>query len=437
MNTQGNRFLRWWSITYLVLMLAVVAFNYAIDPYRVFQAPTWSRFNANKSAIINQTWLYKAYEINRQEPVTLLLGSSRVAAGMDALSPSWPSDFRPVYNLGIDAGTPYVALRYLQHAMSTNVPKTVVIGLDFELFLDVLEASHSVHKEFESRLATNPDGTANRGAPRQRLSDIASVLLSYDALSDTIGTVTQNVLGKATAISAGNEIDSELDTIIGQTGTRPWFEWMNLINVRRLTSSFNSFAMSDLRSLLALCASQNIRVILYIHPIPAQGLEMLDLLGCWNAFEDWKRELVDVVSEYAQPGASSRVLLWDFSDYDDYSMEVVEGGGHVMRWFIEAWHYKPALGDLIIQRISGVSDFKFGSRLVPEGLETHLAEIRQRRQIYRETHPTEVAHVQSLYDAGVRALRLRQEFVGGQTNNRADGGVSTAAIARSNGQPGT
>ena len=417
-------------------MLGVASFNFVVDPYRLFRTPAWHRFNEKKDAATNQIWLYKAYEVKRIRPVTLLLGSSRVAAGVDALSSSWPAGYLPVYNLGIDAATPYVEFRYLQHVMSTYAPREVVIGLDFESFLDVLEADHSVNHGFEFRLATNADGTANAEASRQHISDLVNVLLSYDALGDAVDTVTTNMFGNASGTEAGNEVDTELENASLQTGTFPWFEWLNFINVRRFSRSFNSFAMSDLQSLIDLCLSHKVHVVLYIHPIPAETLEIMDRVGCWSTFEDWKRNLVRLTSEYDRSDAAGSLVLWDFSGYDEFSTEAAGGNRHVMRWFTEAWHYSRALGDLVIQRVTGQSTADFGERLTSENLEAHLAEIRRRRLTYRETHPEETTRVQAIYNAGIQALKRRLALTAVSTRperrNRTSAAPRASSTANSN-----
>ena len=204
MESQAKRFLFWWALIFWALLLFVSAFDISVDPYRVFDMPRVEGFNGHKGAAANLEWPYKTYEVERVAPRTVLLGSSRVAVGMDALSASWPKEYYPVYNLGLPAAGPYVWFRYLQHLMAKHVPDTVIVGVDFEYFLDVLESKHTAWGKFESRLSANSDGTPNTGAGRQHVLDLLEFSLSYDAISDSLSTVIGNARGDAADTTLGN-----------------------------------------------------------------------------------------------------------------------------------------------------------------------------------------------------------------------------------------
>jgi hypothetical protein len=121
----------------------------------------------------------------------------------------------------------------------------------------------------------------------------------------------------------------------------------------------------------------------------------------WPAYEDWKRELVTLAAQYRGKDGGSRISLWDFSGYDAYSTEDVRSDGQIIHWFWESIHYTHALGDVMIERISGAGDEQFGTLLSPENVETHLATIREQRELYREQRPADVRRVRILYDAFV------------------------------------
>ena len=402
MENRAKRFLACWTLVFLALALLVSAFDITVDPYRAFDMPLMKGFNARKGAASDLEWPYKAYEVQRIAPRTVLLGSSRVALGMDTQSAAWPKEYRPVYNLGLPAAGPYVWFRYLQHLMAVRVPETVIVGLDFEYFLDVIESRHSAFGKFESRLSVKSDGTLNMSADRQHVLDLLQFSLSYDALSDSVSTVIGNVQGVTKDTILGNESDAEELRVRADTGTFPWMQWINVIDVRRLVGGRNQFAMVDIQDLLYLCKSHGTHVILYIHPMPADMLEMIDMMGYWPMFEGWKRELLSMVSAYDRQGG--RATLWDFSDYDTYSTDTPRQDGRVLPWFWESWHYRKALGDLVVGRIVGQSELPFGIFLLPDRLEGHLTQIRERQREYRASHPADVARLKAVHDAALRVL---------------------------------
>ena len=408
MNTQSDHFLIWWFLAFVTLALAVGAINVVVDPYHVFSMPLIKGFNANKGQGTDQVWLYKAYEANQVEAKTILLGSSRVEAGLDSYSSAWTADNQPVYNLGIAGATPYAQFRYLQHWMSKHTPETVVIGVDFEFFLNTLESKHGASGNFESRLAVNSDGTPNTAVGRQHILDLAQFTLSYDSLSDSAATVVGNLEGDLSDTAGGNYPEKELIEERRKAGSLPFMEWYDIINVRRYHGGLNTFAMADLRAILDLCESRGTRAILYIHPMPADTLEVIDLLGSWPVFEEWKRELLELASQYPHRDTGGKVILWDFSDYDTYSTEPVRPDRRVLQWFWESWHYRKTLGDLIIERVFDTSHLPFGTVLTEENIEPHLAEIRAREREYRVNHRTDFDRIGAIYGAAMRLLKTPQ-----------------------------
>jgi hypothetical protein len=108
-----------------------------------------------------------------------------------------------------------------------------------------------------------------------------------------------------------------------------------------------------------------------------------------------ERELVAVITPSANGGQTTAVL-WDFSSYDSYSTEQVLRGGLLLHWFLDAGHYRRALGDEVIRRIFGRGDPGFGVQLTSLTIEAHLASIRQQQSHYRETRPDELRRLEQL-----------------------------------------
>ena len=93
-------------------------------------------------------------------------------------------------------------------------------------------------------------------------------------------------------------------------------------------------------------------------------------------------------------GAGAAVRVWDFGGYDQYSTESLPEGSDRrahLRWFWEPSHYSKALGNIILTRIFGGPDTSYGVVLTAETIEPRLADIRERRKAYRESHPDAVS----------------------------------------------
>jgi hypothetical protein len=399
MDTDARRFLWTWVLTCLGFSAAFVFFNVAMDPYLLFEMPRISGLNARKPAVLTEQRLMKAYDAVRAVPKTLLLGNSRVDVGLDTRHPTWPAEDRPAYNLGLGGGTLYISYRYLQHVLSERHPDLVVLDLDFEYFLTTPEASSVTDSEFESRLAVTRDGRPNGRRAQRRRDDFVRAVLSLDALIDSFTTLAGNITGESTDIAAGNW-ESNDRRFTSVWGSYAFLEAVDLVTLRSWYGQRrNDFAIADLRAILDLCRSKNIRVILFIDPVHADELEILDRLGYWSEFEAWKRELVSLTEQYHGADGLGRIVLWDFSGYYPYCSESPIGGRRGLRWFSESRHYTKALGDAIARRILGAGDARFGEQLTADSLEQHLASIREQRRLYREHHQADAQRVRDLYDA--------------------------------------
>lgn len=399
MDKQSQRFLRVWVFACIVTAAVVAVFDVIIDPYLLFNVPRIPGFNARKPAVETQERLIKAYDVLRAMPNTLILGSSRAAVGLDAQNPAWPEHERSVYNLGLSGGGPYITYRYLQHVISQRHVALVVLGLDFEFFLSV-HAQHPTNPDFEARLAVTSDGSTNAKQNSQRIRDLLHGTLSFDALSDSAATLAANFNGESSNLTAGNLDWNDFRHRTAVMGSYPLIAMWNLLSMRYYRGAqLNQFAMADVQAILDLCESHGTRVILFISPSHADQLEILDLLGLWQPFEDWKRDLVTLTAKYHGTNDRSRSVLWDFSGYDFYSTEIMPVDRHALHWWWDSVHYTRALGDAILRRILGIGDTRFGVLLSPESIEPHLAVIREQQRLYREHHHADVQRVRDLYNS--------------------------------------
>jgi hypothetical protein len=397
MSRQSQGFLRTWLLVGIVITLVVGVFDAIMDPYLVIGASRINGFNARKPAVDTYERLIKAYDVLRAAPNTLILGGSRVDMGLDAQDSAWPAQVQPVYNLGLASGSPYVSYRYLQHVMSRRHIPLVVLGLEFEYFLGLAELGSPVEPEFELHLAVTRAGSPNGGQRWQHIRDLFQATLSLDALTDSAATLAANFNGESSDVVAGNWNTDLSD--IALLGPYPVIveEDLGLIRIPWEKERI-PLVMADVRAILDLCESHGTSVILFINPSYADDLEILDLRGYWQAFEDWKRELVTLTSKYVSVDGRSRIRLWDFTGYDPYSTESMPLNRHLLHWFIDDAHYTRALGDVIVRRFFGPGDPRFGVLLSAENVDQHLAEIREQQRQYRQHRPADARRVRDLYD---------------------------------------
>jgi hypothetical protein len=405
METNWKEYFWVWVKTSIVVATAIAAVNVIVDPYLVFSVPRMTGFNARKPAVDTQQQqqLMKAYEVLRKDPATLLLGSSRIALGIDTNSPYWPERDRPVYNLGIPGGDPYMAYRYLQHEMARHRPQLVVMGLEPDHFLNDGPPRPSGLQSrpppagFESRLLVAADGSENKDVGWARFVDSFQSVLSLQAINDSLSTLSANISRNSSDVPNGGVWEWSIPRKLSEeVGPYPLFVLSDMSYFRYFATSKSTEYSVDpdvmrvLRDIMELCRGTGTRLAIIVNPSHVYELEVLSMSGMWPALENWKRQLLVLTSQYKAERSESRVELWDFSGYDSFSTETIPKDKQLLHWFIDPAHYGPALGDEIIKRVVGGGDYRFGVLLTPENIEGHLAEIRKQQRMFRERSSEEI-----------------------------------------------
>ena len=182
----------------LALAGSIAAFNYAVDPYLLFDVRRVHGFNDLKPSVATRERMMKAYQAGRVRARTIVIGSSRPDLGIDPTTRSWPASVQPVYNLSLVGSGTEESLEYLRHYLAMNPgkePSTLLVGLDFESFLYVprsgvkTSAKSRGMTEVQERLAADPEGRPNPQQAMRVLKDRGLGLLSLDATVDSIKTI--------------------------------------------------------------------------------------------------------------------------------------------------------------------------------------------------------------------------------------------------------
>jgi hypothetical protein len=404
----------------LAIAGAVAAFNYAVDPYLIFDAPRVSHFNALKPAAATRERMMKAYQIGRLDANTIVIGSSRPDMGLDPASKAWPASAQPVYNMGLVGGDVAQGLRYLRHYVAMrpgHAPKTLIVGLDFENDLFIPGEAPSAGRpmdETEARLAADGEGRPNPARAARVLEDRAQALLSLDALLDSVATIHDNPSDLILSLeSNGRLTDNAMREVARTDGYAQIMDHTNRDTVKLLgkphrvlsdTPSAPIRKLAALRSLLAFARQNGSDVVLMIQPAHVSRVELLERMGYWDDFDRWKRALADMS---AQAGATQRVVLWDFAGYEAQVREPAPPKGHgKMAWFWDQLHYTTGLGNVMIARMFDGSPpdagpTRFGVLLTPQNVDARLAQVRREREAWRSAMPADSARYARLAcDAG-------------------------------------
>lgn len=338
-------------------MAAVGLFNVALDPYGVFDSPIVTGINQSKPRKGNNDRLFKATDIIRIKPATLLFGSSRVRQGLD---PTYEGlkDKQPAYNLGLNGANPYEQLRYLQHAIANNKNlKTVILGIDFFMF--------NAYNE-------NQPGFTEDRLEKQSISlqDTMNVVFSIDALSSSLETLdsSRNTQNKQGESLKGFMPYKDIDR------SQKLTDWRFVNSYQVYFKNHDKFKLSeqyiaDFKTFVETCKQHGITLKVYISPSHATDNEAIRATGHWSTQEKWKREIVKIVP------------VWDFSGYNSITSEPIKAG---MKNYADSSHYLENIGNLILNRVLNYQTKSlpkdFGVLIKPENIESHLAKIRTDRE---------------------------------------------------------
>lgn len=401
-------------------LLAVAVLNYFVDPYLVFGQPRRAGFNQIKPAADSREWLMKAYEAPRQQPRTVVLGSSRSNIGLVPASPTWPAQWQPVYNLSLAGSDLGLNLQYLKHLLRAQgdgaALRTVVVGLDFESFLQrpAGSAKPAAADPQELEATARLDAWA-AGSPLGRLriwQDRAESLVTLDALMDSGSTLLANrAPARGADLAAdGHYSDGQLRQWTQTDGVAQLFRQKNQDTLRGFKPPRRSLAsadgttmngQADIADLFAIARQRQLKLVLLLQPSHASRLELLDALGYWAEFEGWKRRLSSLAE--AARAAGTDAVVWDFSGYEPEHLEAMPAKNQArtpLQWYWDPVHYRPAIGDRMVQAFATDQGGSLGAALTPATVEARLQRVRIDRAAYRAAHAGEVARLHALVCPG-------------------------------------
>lgn len=366
-----SRFNLGFIATALMPLFGVGLFNVAINPYGVFDSPTWNGLNQVQPRKDNNDRVFKAIDIVRIKPVTVILGSSRTKRGINPKHPALVN-VQPAYNLALNGPNIYEQMRYLEHAISNQKDlKEVIFGVDFFMFNSFLKNQSSFS---ENRL----------NKQHITVQDAINFGLSIDAFSASLETISESQK------NLGKEKFSD-------NGFSPYRDFKQSENQWRFKAGINDYLTNHARyqfseeslgyfqKIVELCQKKNIKLILFISPAHAMDLETIRATGVWDIFEQWKRDLVKITP------------VWDFSGYTSITTEAISNN---MKNYADNSHYTEEIGNLVLNRILSYHEETvpkdFGILLTPDNIESHIDQIRAEREVWAKNHPDEVKLVHDI-----------------------------------------
>lgn len=379
--------------------------NWLVDPYWFFGAPAIKRFNTEKASLSANTRVFKTITLLRNRPQALILGTSREDAGIDPQHRAF-AGYR-VFNAAMP-GQRYVESNLFLRALAErgSAPDLIVFGLLFEnIYTPAMPADFSTDNFSDERRF--------------------SLLFNLNTLKESAITVTSNLIGVPDAARYRRDgfrlpIAWRDELKVGQRRAFQASDQSALAGICRRDPSLEAqrigrlTPMAELREAIALAYQSKTDMRIFIGPSHARQWETTYARGRWGQFEDWKRMVLAVIESEAKRAQAAPFALWDFSGYNAITEEDVAPARDVkarMRYYYESSHYKPATGDLVLDRMFDLRTpdralpADFGVRLNSANINAHLANQRVARERYRQSHPEDVAEIEAMARDAARRCR--------------------------------
>jgi hypothetical protein len=148
-----------------------------------------------------------------------------------------------------------------------------------------------------------------------------------------------------------------------------------------------------------------------VYAYHAQMLALFEASGMWPRFEEWKRIVLEEAQAARARYPQARIVVHDFSGFGEFNCEAIPGPNEKgsTRWYWEAGHQKPALGEEMLRRmLAGAPENGFGMALSLQNLEQDRQRIAAERATCAAAHPALFAEADELVARAARRLRKEQ-----------------------------
>lgn len=384
-----GRYARTLLIAIAVWIVGFGGFTYIVDPYNLMPGVSIPGVNERRSRAHEDGYRVRVgRRLLTTEAGTIIMGSSRVADGFPRDLPDWPGGWE---NLGMAGTSAFELARASTLAAGNENINCVVIGMDLREF-GTYPNAHATY--WITPLA---------GGPRI-FADIR-MLLSPSAFARALQTLTDNLTGGS---------DTRWENAYNEEGLRARFE-------EEISKRYRGYAAYEFdpervrflfRGIDALLAEGK-QVVLFIHPVHVWQEEAGYRAGV-NGAESALRQQVVARLEARSPEPARQpcfdgpaLQAWDFGGYQPATLTAPPDwdGQGPNPWYYVPAHYRPALGQAVLDRLRGVerdapvAASEFGYRLNAETLDGILAAREARREAWLTSGDEWMGYVSGEFDA--------------------------------------
>lgn len=363
----SKRFLKIVFVLSFFSILFVASLNYIVDPYGIFD----TKFFKNKPEQHINIRLVKASKVLKLKPVSISLGTSRTEFAYD---PNHKYFSKPSYNLAVSSASLYETRVYLEKTLAQAKLKQVLLVLDWIMF-----NSEKMKQTYDFEEYFYPD-------------KFYKYLLSTDLFNTSLKTIRKQKKINPYLENGQRDWYSEQETINkmgGHLNTTIKYE-KKYYRTSKYKSNTNIYqdtkksSFEDFRKILELCYKNDIKVDIIFGPSHIRQWEAYDYYQDINTWYKWKKEIVFFVEEIANKEGKTPYRIMDFAVYHELTAEEVPSNPkEKMKYYWEASHYKKELGDIVLDRLLGLSPSlyeDFGVEVNSKNIALHIENLKQDRK---------------------------------------------------------
>jgi hypothetical protein len=407
LSRASARFLVWHTCVVAIGVLLCIGTVVVVDPYRLYGLIDREGFNRIKPLPERYQEQIKVTGALAAKVNVLIAGNSRAEIGFDPEYHGLSAAGMSTYNIALAGTAIPTAKRELDDLRGHGMrPARLILGVDFLDFL-IDPAKISPAARLDQSLP------ASEGFKWK-----FDALFSMTSMADAVKTV---------AMQRSNDIET-----MTPRGFNPLLEYYKHVRndgyyplfQQRATEYAKTFVrkphglieqatgsspdLAALQAVLANAASEQTMLDVVIYPYHAQILAMFDQVGLDPVFARWKSLLTHDVESIRAAYPKAQVTLWDFSGFSPYQCELIPARGDkktATQWYWEAGHFKPALGNIVLERILGGPERPgdFGVPLTSSTLTQNQQRYDLERAGCKQTYPALFSEA----DALVSAARAR------------------------------
>lgn len=387
-----KRYLWKLATSFIGAIIATGLINLIIDPYGTFRIVDIRGLNHIKPYPDHNLETIKAHAVRHMSPDALILGNSRAEVGFDPTHDAWESaGYHSVYNAAIAGTSPSTAWNQLQKVAQRQSLKFILLGIDF----------------FDFPIEPDKKVTPSTKQSNSKLDDVRwtlSATLTVQAMIDSVATLRRQFQENPQQLTMqGFNPLLEYKDIAKMEGYWSLFRQRLEDNARNhgrkpanifLSGTQSSPTFDDIRRIVRWSAENNTKLRLVIYPYHAQLLLLIDEVGLWPTFEEWKRQILRIVIEESLKLPQSNIALIDFSGFSEFAQDAIpskQDKKTATKWYWEAGHFKKELGNHILSccifQNPGISSRKFGVILNFENIEAELNRTRIDKSAFELKNP--------------------------------------------------